>query len=191
MTTKTSLRAGYLKDWRPFRRAGLPKWLLIYQQITEEGLTRFRHNAHWNIWSLTDQWPLSVKYREIPKAPLMIGNAGSISLPHLFIKHEHNHPFNIWKCRDSVITFNLNVEGLWFDGEINVQSDSPDVRTLPFLTGYPYLDFHRAVGKKYGGEPFDMKMQGNGWFSEMIKACNVLEKLKGTSVTTTTTNTQR
>jgi hypothetical protein len=52
------------------------------------------------------------------------------------------------------------------------------VQTLHSSTGFPYFDFHRTVGKKYGGKPFGVKMQCNIWFSELIKAYNVLEKLE-------------
>jgi hypothetical protein len=40
------------KQWSPGKHAGLPIWLLANKQVLKEGMSIFRANAHWNVWSL-------------------------------------------------------------------------------------------------------------------------------------------
>jgi hypothetical protein len=52
------------KQWSPGKHAGLPIWLLANKQVLKEGMSIFRANAHWNVWSLKKSNERFRQYRE-------------------------------------------------------------------------------------------------------------------------------
>jgi hypothetical protein len=96
----------------------------------------------------------------------------------MLIKNEEEE-FTIWFRYGGIVTFNLRVDDrFWLQHLMHTLGDILNVRVLYIYIGCPYLEFHRNIGREYGRRPFEVKLQLDEYFRELIKNCHALEKLE-------------